>query len=54
MAGKDDLGNLEDDLSLRQHLFPTELSSALPGIAPLPGIAFARMTKSNDVRLIII
>ena len=48
MAEKDGLGNLGDDLSPRQCQSLLELSSALPDIMPLPGIAFARMTQSND------
>ena len=49
MAEKGDLENLEGDLGLPQRRFLLGLSSGLPDIMPLPGIAFARMRPSNDV-----
>ena len=48
MAEKDDRENLGDDLGQRQRQFLLELSSALQDRLPSPGIAFARMIKSND------
>ena len=48
MAEKDDHENLGDDLGQRQHQFLLELSSVLQDRVPSPGIAFARMIKSND------
>ena len=48
MAEKDDRENLGVDLGQQQHQFLLELSSALQGKVPSPGIMFARMTLSND------
>ena len=48
MVEKDDLQNLGGDLSLPWHRFLLGLSSEPPDIAPLPGIALARLTLSND------
>jgi hypothetical protein len=48
MVEKDDLQNLGGDLSLPGRRFLLGLSSEPPDIAPLPGIALARLRLSND------
>ena len=48
MAEKDDRKNLGDDMGQQQHLFLLELSSEIQDRVPSPGIAFARMIRSND------
>ena len=45
MAEREDRKTLADE---RQHLFLLELSSEFQDRVPSPGIAFARMIRSND------
>ena len=48
MAEKDDRESRGNDLDQRHYQFLLVLSSALQDKVPSPGIAFPRMTQSND------
>ena len=48
MAEKDDLQNLEGDVSPPQHRFLLVLFSGPPDIVPWPGTGPAQLTLSND------